>query len=778
MKGFMKKKIVSLLLASAFVSVGAFGGLFSKSEVYAEGDKILVEPQACDVEEIPDKYNTGASGEHTVYVGIAAEDAGINELNPIKVMGGDNVHEIRLKKSKGAYVIDYGATVNNQLPEKVEINDYDFSGIYLRTSRENLVLSKKTMVFNNCIFDRFDTDAFDRNLSYEFYNCTFRRFVGSNAYFERCAFGGSVEDPLVPYRNIEVKSSYFSDLNHPSAGVTHIDATQIYGYRYKPAGSSTYNSLDAQNISYKNCRFEVPNIAFENNQATVNACVMIQLEFANAHNITVEDCILNGGVYSIYTQTKAGLSIDNVVLKNLRIGSAKTFGAAYPNIDANANFENFRGTDSLYIGSVYKQNGKTYFSVSNDTCRERKLKIITSASEYDFTVKAAPDGRKYEDGIPWLFTDFPLDIVEEINEDCDYAVCLDVTDENNVKQIRFVNYTESPVYIDKSYMGSGYEQDVVMIEGEFGTNLYYKVTRTADNDYILRISGEGTMPGYTKVVTPPWYEYQDFIKTIIVVDGVQNIGQFAFHGCFSASTVELPDSITSIGKYAFSNCSSIETINIPDSVESVGDKAFSGVQHLNEDGTPKKSSDSGDAVETPDDSSNTPANESKSKEEPKDVKDQKENTDKKNVDQSKKYSNEWVDGKWYDADGKQTYPGIIQWKSDSKGWWIEDTTGWYPVSTWQKINGYWYYFDASGYMASSEWVDGYWLGSDGAWIYEESGAWKNDGTGWWFEDTSGWYPSGKWQKIDGSWYYFDGSGYIVTNKYIDGYWLGSDGRCS
>lgn len=141
------------------------------------------------------------------------------------------------------------------------------------------------------------------------------------------------------------------------------------------------------------------------------------------------------------------------------------------------------------------------------------------------------------------------------------------------------------------------------------------------------------------------------------------------------------------------------------------------------------------------------------------------------------YSSEWVDGKWYDAQGNQTYSGTLEWKANSSGWWIEDTDGWYPVSCWQKIDGFWYYFDSSGYMVTSAWQDGCWLGSNGAWTYEPTGLWKGDSSGWWFEDTSGWYPNSQWLKINGSWYYFDGSGYMVTSKYIDGYWIGADGVC-
>ena len=142
-----------------------------------------------------------------------------------------------------------------------------------------------------------------------------------------------------------------------------------------------------------------------------------------------------------------------------------------------------------------------------------------------------------------------------------------------------------------------------------------------------------------------------------------------------------------------------------------------------------------------------------------------------------KYSNEWVNGKWYDASGNQTYTGTLSWKSDASGWWVEDSDGWYPWSQWQKIDGKWYYFDASGYMASNEWRDGYWLGSDGSISYDGVLSWKSDASGWWVEDSAGWYPVSQWQKINGSWYYFGGDGYMVTNNYVDGYWLGADGAC-
>ncbi len=137
----------------------------------------------------------------------------------------------------------------------------------------------------------------------------------------------------------------------------------------------------------------------------------------------------------------------------------------------------------------------------------------------------------------------------------------------------------------------------------------------------------------------------------------------------------------------------------------------------------------------------------------------KDNSQKGSGSADRRYSNEWVNGLWYNGDGTQTYEGRLEWKSNETGWWIEDTSGWYPVSQWQKIDGKWYYFTASGYMDYSEYRDGCWLNADGS--MDEAytgGTWKSDATGWWYED-NGWYPVSQYLWIDGTNYYFGADGY-------------------
>lgn len=115
------------------------------------------------------------------------------------------------------------------------------------------------------------------------------------------------------------------------------------------------------------------------------------------------------------------------------------------------------------------------------------------------------------------------------------------------------------------------------------------------------------------------------------------------------------------------------------------------------------------------------------------------------------------------------------WKKDGTGWWFELTDGTYPVYEWKCIDDEWYFFNKSGYMESNCYRFGCWLESDGHWNTRYSGGtWKSNGTGWWYEDGN-WYPTSEWLMIDGYWYYFKADGYMAANEYIDGYWLGSDG---
>ncbi len=94
--------------------------------------------------------------------------------------------------------------------------------------------------------------------------------------------------------------------------------------------------------------------------------------------------------------------------------------------------------------------------------------------------------------------------------------------------------------------------------------------------------------------------------------------------------------------------------------------------------------------------------------------------------------------------------------------------------SWKQTNGRWWYQYANGSYAHSEYIDGYWLDSAGWYDSAWNGSWAHDSTGWWFE-SGNWYPTGQWMKIDGDWYYFKNSGYMACSEWIGNYYLKSSG---
>lgn len=97
------------------------------------------------------------------------------------------------------------------------------------------------------------------------------------------------------------------------------------------------------------------------------------------------------------------------------------------------------------------------------------------------------------------------------------------------------------------------------------------------------------------------------IETIVIPEGYQSVGSYAFYACGSLKSVVLPSTVTSVGTMAFGSCTALETADfsaasqlkaipygcfsgdtalasatMPDSAETYGDFCFNGCSALSE----------------------------------------------------------------------------------------------------------------------------------------------------------------------------------------------------
>lgn len=162
-------------------------------------------------------------------------------------------------------------------------------------------------------------------------------------------------------------------------------------------------------------------------------------------------------------------------------------------------------------GGVYAYSGETVIIGGNYTCGEDN-EIITY---YD----KIPDVKIYGGTFSKSVADYVADGYTEVEKDGKFVV------ESNMK----------------GTAGEG----ITWIIDYFGT---------------LTISGTGAMD--TDWYSPPWKEYNDLIKNIVVEEGITEVSDTAFAYAENLETVSLPSTLTYISGYAFYVNYALEEINV------------------------------------------------------------------------------------------------------------------------------------------------------------------------------------------------------------------------
>lgn len=430
-----------------------FFGCFGLVEVQA-ADNIV--QTAEDTNVIPDRFNCGATA--------PAEGFFIIERgSTIPVYNTDGVlNNIYLQDSGAEQKVNL-TYKNKDLEGTFVFENVDFSATmdkFTILDGESRIASQKPahFVFKNCKFTSFAGGSREKNeyVDFTFENCTFNSFWGSNAKFTRCYFGGGIGDRIIPFCRVDVQDCYIAN---PSSAISadgeiHVDGVQIYGWK----------TTEAYDIHFDGCRFELPALPYQNaGSAYVNACIMLQLEYNNGHDISFTNSYINGGGFSVYATSKnaAYTFTGNTYFKNLKFGCINKWrrenknAQLYPKQDPNVvlNLDTWSDVDSIYVGSVMKNaDGKSIdISVTNDTNQARTFKVFASSGKsYDFQIDACPlwdqiNGRSFEQ--------LPFDVVYNVPENSDWIVCYETTG-GIFKQVRYVNWGTDELILTKDTKGN------------------------------------------------------------------------------------------------------------------------------------------------------------------------------------------------------------------------------------------------------------------------------------------------------------------------------------
>ena len=103
------------------------------------------------------------------------------------------------------------------------------------------------------------------------------------------------------------------------------------------------------------------------------------------------------------------------------------------------------------------------------------------------------------------------------------------------------------------------------LTGQCGDDAWFSY----DGNGTLTITGTGEVDNSNDL-----YSIQDDVTTIIIGEGITEIGDSMFYGWKKVANVTFPSTLIEIGDAAFSNCKKITEITLPGSLEDFGTYVF------------------------------------------------------------------------------------------------------------------------------------------------------------------------------------------------------------
>lgn len=115
--------------------------------------------------------------------------------------------------------------------------------------------------------------------------------------------------------------------------------------------------------------------------------------------------------------------------------------------------------------------------------------------------------------------------------------------------------------------------------GSCGENVTYEMNLMTN---CMTISGTGAMKNYNAGLgfSGVWTEFIDEIHSIVIEDGVETIGAYAFSYCSNLTSVTIPASVTKICSSAFVGCDKLVDVDLPEGLVEIEANAFASCDSL------------------------------------------------------------------------------------------------------------------------------------------------------------------------------------------------------
>lgn len=153
------------------------------------------------------------------------------------------------------------------------------------------------------------------------------------------------------------------------------------------------------------------------------------------------------------------------------------------------------------------------------------------------------------------------------------------------EEMMFKELTEDPNSVSamkKKWLYKKLEDGTLQITGYKGTDLEVEIPAQIGKGKVTSIGEDAFIcGGYTRKRVSN-EDVRKKITSIIIPEGVTEIGESSFYGLESLEQIVIPSTLKSIGKVAFMRCTSLKSISVPEGT-SIGDAAFKECDKLQDE---------------------------------------------------------------------------------------------------------------------------------------------------------------------------------------------------